>query len=33
VDTVGLNAEMIRKYVRYQEKKKREEERLRFDYH
>ena len=31
VDTVGLNAEMIRKYVRYQEKKERQEEQLRLD--
>ena len=32
VDAVGLNAEMIRKYVQYQEKKDRAEEQLRFDY-
>ncbi len=31
VDTVGLNAEMVRKYVRYQEKKERQEEQLRLD--
>ena len=31
VDTVGLNAEMIWKYVRYQEKKERQEEQLRLD--
>lgn len=29
VDTVGLNAEMIRKYVRYQEKREKQEEQLR----
>jgi len=28
VDTVGLDAEMIRKYVQYQEKKERREEQL-----
>ncbi len=28
VDTVGLDADMIRKYVRYQEKKKQEMEQL-----
>ena len=28
VDTVGLNAEMIRAYVKYQEKKERLEEQL-----
>jgi putative transposase len=33
VDTVGLDAEMIRRYVQYQEKKEQEEEQLRFDYH
>jgi putative transposase len=32
VDTVGLNEEMIRKYVQYQEKKERREEQLRFKY-
>ena len=32
VDTVGLNAEMIRRYVQYQEKKERQQEQLRFNY-
>ena len=32
VDTVGLNEEMIRKYVQYQEKKERREEQLRFKF-
>lgn len=31
VDTVGVNAEMIQKYVKYQEKKEREIEQLRLD--
>ena len=31
VDTVGVDAEMIRKYVKYQEKKEREIEQLRLD--
>ena len=31
VDTVGLDAEMIRKYVKYQENKERREEQLHFD--
>ena len=31
VDTIGLNEEMIRRYVRYQEKKEREVEQLRLD--
>lgn len=30
VDTVGVDAEIIRKYVKYQEKKERETEQLRF---
>jgi putative transposase len=30
VDTVGVDAEMIRKYVKYQEKKEREIEQLEF---
>ena len=30
VDTVGVDAEMIRRYVQYQEKKEREVEQLRF---
>ena len=29
MDTVGVDAEMIRKYVKYQEKKERETEQLR----
>jgi putative transposase len=29
VDTVGLDADMIRKYVRYQEEKEKQEEQLR----
>ncbi|MCH7917392.1 MAG: hypothetical protein IIC50_05330 [Planctomycetes bacterium] len=32
VDTVGLDPEMIRKYVRYQEKKERREEQLKFNF-
>ena len=32
VDSVGLDAEMIRKYVKYQEKRERHEEQLRFDF-
>ncbi len=32
VDTVGLNEEMIRKYVQYQENKERKEEQLRFKF-
>jgi len=32
VDTVGINAEMIRKYVQYQEKKERREEQLMFKF-
>jgi len=32
VDTVGLDAEMIRKYVKYQEKKERTQEQLQFKY-
>lgn len=32
VDTVGLDAEMIRRYVRYQEKHERETEQQRFIY-
>jgi len=32
VDTVGLNEEMIRKYVKYQEKKDRKEEQLSFKF-
>jgi putative transposase len=31
VDTVGLDAEMIQKYVRYQENKERHQEQLRID--
>ena len=31
VDTVGLDADMIWKYVRYQEKREKQEERLRLD--
>jgi len=30
VDTIGIDADMIRKYVRYQEKKERTEEQLTF---
>jgi hypothetical protein len=32
VDTVGLDEEMIRKYVRYQEKKGRQAEQLTLKY-
>jgi putative transposase len=32
VDTVGLDAEMIRKYVKYQEEKERQMEQLGFDF-
>ena len=32
VDTVGLDAEMIRKYVKYQEAKERREEQIRFTF-
>ncbi len=32
VDTVGLNAEMIRKYVKYQEKKERDSDQLGFNF-
>ena len=32
VDTIGLNEEMIRRYVRYQEKKEREVEQLRLQF-
>ena len=32
VDTVGIDAEMIRKYVQFQEKKERQEEQLRFNF-
>lgn len=32
VDTVGLNEEMIRKYVKFQEKKERREEQLKLQY-
>ena len=32
VDTVGLNGEMIRKYVKFQEKKERYEEQLKLKY-
>ena len=32
VDTVGLNEEMIRKYVKFQEKKERHEEQLKLRY-
>jgi len=32
VDTVGLDAEMVRKYVKYQEDKERREEQLRFKF-
>ena len=32
VDTVGLDAEMIRKYVKYQETKERREEQLQFKF-
>ena len=31
VDTVGLDAEMIRKYVRHQERKEQHQEQLRLD--
>jgi putative transposase len=31
VDTIGLDAEMIRKYVRHQEKKEKQQEHLRLD--
>ena len=31
VDTVGLDAEMVRKYVRHQEKKERQIKQLRLD--
>lgn len=31
VDTVGLDAEMIRKYVRHQERKEQQQEQLRLD--
>ena len=32
VDTVGLNEEMIRKYVKFQEKRERHEEQLKLQY-
>jgi putative transposase len=32
VDTIGLDAEKIRKYVRYQERKEREAEQRGFDF-
>jgi hypothetical protein len=32
VDTVGLDEEMIRKYVKYQERKERHDEQLKLDY-
>ena len=32
VDTVGLDAEKIRMYVKYQEAKEREQEQMKFDY-
>ena len=32
VDTVGLNEEMIRKYVKFQEKKERHEDQLKLQY-
>ena len=32
VDTIGLDAEMIRKYVQYQEKRERREEQLKFNF-
>ena len=32
VDTVGLDAEMIRKYVKYQEERERREEQLRLEF-
>jgi len=32
VDTVGLDAEKIRKYVKYQEAKERQQEQMKFDY-
>jgi putative transposase len=31
VDTIGLDAEMIRKYVRYQERNEKQQEQLRLD--
>ena len=31
VDTIGLDAEMIRKYVRHQEKAERQQEQLKLD--
>jgi len=31
VDTVGLDAEMIRRYVKYQEQKERREEQIQFE--
>jgi putative transposase len=31
VDSIGLDAEMIRKYVRYQEKREKQQEQLRLD--
>ena len=31
-DTVGLDAEMIRKYVKYQEERERREEQLRLEF-
>lgn len=32
VDTVGLDAEMIRKYVKYQENKERREDQVKFKF-
>ena len=32
VDTVGLDSEKIRKYVKYQEAKERQQEQMKFDY-
>ncbi len=32
VDTVGLDEDMIRSYVKYQEKKERHQEQMEFDY-
>ena len=32
VDTVGLDAEKIRRYVKYQEAKERQQEQMKFDY-
>ena len=32
VDTVGLDAEKIRMYVKYQEAKERQQEQMKFDY-